>query len=186
MGYLTLPMTPVRDTPRWAKAPHSIDDTWIYGGLNAHITSTINGNIAWPVTNQVIYTPVVVKQMVRIKKLAFGSGTTGTGNIAIGVYNRAGTRLINSGTIAKGTTAVPQVVDTTDLVLKPDLYYIALQCSNATDTFARRTTTFPLFASTGMRSETPTFGLPATATWTVDQTLNYAPIVAMLTETTLA
>lgn len=185
MAYASRLMTPVRDRAPWARPAHSIDSAWAYGSLNTHFTVPTN-NVVWPSANLIIYVPVIVKEMVRVKKLAFGSGTTGTGNIAIGVYSRAGARLINSGTIAKGTTNVPQVVDTTDTVLKPDLYYIALQGSNGTDTFSRSSTTAPILALDGVRSEAAAFGLPATATWTVDQTLAFCPVVEMLTETTLA
>jgi hypothetical protein len=181
MAYTALYADPRRPQPRWALPAHSIDNVWAYGSINTNITNAINTNIAWPAANFAIYVPVVVKHMVTVRKLWFSSGTTGTGNIDMGIYSRAGARVINSGSIAKGTAATEQVIDITDTLLKPDLYYLALQGSNGTDTFARMTVAAPAFAATGVRSQAVgSFGLPSTATWTVDQTLAYLPLMGML------
>jgi hypothetical protein len=184
MGYALFPMTPTLPAGLWAQQPHSMDSVlWpasLYTvGLGAH------GTAAWPATNLAIYVPVRVKTSCIAYKLWFGSEATGTGNIDIGIYNAAGTRLVNSGSVAHGTASTMKVIDITDTRLKPGLYYIALQGSNATDTYFRSAPAAPNLAAAGIRSEAVgSFGLPATATWVVDQTLAFLPSVGILEEPT--
>jgi hypothetical protein len=170
---------------RWAKPISSIDSLWAPGSINAPPFASLGGAV-WPSANLIIYVPVAVRTWVIAKKLWFASDTVGTGNIDIGIYSRAGSRLVNSGTIAHGTANDEKTVDITDTTLKPDLYYIALQGSNGTDTYTRSAPGLPVPAASGVRSEAAGgFGLPASATWTVPNTLNFSPIVGILQETTL-
>src|SRR4030095_14223918 len=185
MGYQLTPITVPRLTRLCSIAPHSIDDVWRYGSQNQGGVAPIAAAV-WPSANLIIYTPVPVKQMVMVRKLWYGAGATGTGNVDIGIYNRAGTRLVNSGSTAKIAASDEQIFDITDLALKPDLYYLALQASNGTDTYNRFAPTAPIAAAHGVRAEAAgSFGCPATAPRTGRHTLAFVPIRGLLTEATL-
>jgi hypothetical protein len=179
-------MTPARGVPTlWGIAPHSIDNLWRYGALNQGSVGPV-GAAAWPTQFMIIYVPLPIRQTLIARKLWLAAGATGTGNVDIGIYNRAGTRLVNSGSTAKIAASNEQVFDTTDVRLKPDLYYLALQSDSTTDTFNRNTPIAPNAAAMGVRTQTPgSLGLPSTATWVINQTLLYVPILGILTEVTV-
>jgi hypothetical protein len=170
---------------QWAIPPQSVDII----GPHGRALTTYNGTTAtaaWPTANLIIYVPVAVRISLVCRKLWVVVQATGTGNIDIGLYNAAGTRLVNSGTTAHGVTGGPKFFDVTDTPLNPGLYYIAVQQDNNTDTYERYAPAIPLLAASGVLSEATTFGLPATATWTVDSTLAFMPIVGLLRDATLA
>jgi hypothetical protein len=178
MGYELRTKTPPRSEGLWARHAHTVDS--FLSDTSFYQNSGSLGGAAWPTANLIIYVPVRLKIAVLARKLFYSSQTVGTGNIDIGVYNRAGSRLVNSGSTAKSTTNALVFVDTTDTRLKPDLYYVALQSSNNTDTFNRTPPAAPYLAYLGVRSEAAGgFGLPATATWVVDQALAYLPHVGI-------
>lgn len=178
---------PKRRLTLWSINTHSINTLHWNGGSRTNYNVVGGSPDVWPAANLIIYVPIVVKQMVLVKKIWFGAGGTGTGNIDLGIYNRAGTRLVSSGTIAHGTGNNEKVVDITDLPLKPDLYYMALQGSNNTDTMYRENLAGPAPAAGGVRDEAAGgFGLPATATWVVDSALGYVPEMGIFVETTVS
>lgn len=141
----------------------------------------------YPTANLAIYTPVVFTDLGVVKKLWVASSTIGTGNFDVGLYNSAGTRLVSTGSTAKGTTTTEQIVDVTDTTVLPGLYYIGFNCSNNTDSFNVTTTTAPYLAASGVLTEAVgSVTLPATATWTVDQTLTKVITCGVLMEATAA
>jgi hypothetical protein len=178
-------MSTVAPRGLWQTPGHSIDNYWAYGTTNSLGTSTSNSAL-WPATDLVIYVPVRVKQRVVAVKLWFGSGAVGTGNVQVGIYDQLGARQIATATTAKQAALDEQVIDITDTTIGPGLYYLALQCSNATDTFFGSPLSAPLPVTTGVRTQAVAFGLPATATWVVNQTHAFVPCVGMLVEGTLA
>lgn len=170
-------------TQLWSGVPHSIDTMTSYGtcfvsGLGAAAAT------AYPTANMAIYVPFRLRHTVTAKKTWVACQTTGTGNIQIGLYDQTGARLITSGNVAKVAAADELVVDTTDTVLAAGLYYMALVDATTTATYHVFVPAAPNAAAYGVRTEAVgSISLPATATWTVNQTLAYIPIMGLFTET---
>ena len=155
-----------------------------FGMMTAQQTPGL-GN-AWPTANLVIYSPLRILSRVIVRKLWFANQATATGNIDIGLYDAGGTKLVSSGSTAKAATNDEQVLDVTDTTIGPGFYYMALTCSNNTDTFMVDADAAPLDAAVGMLTETPgAFGLPTTASWAIAQTLAYNPMMGVLLDTTV-
>ena len=164
-----------------------------YAGLHGHAISSANDLISicltidmlvssstatYPTADLAIYVPVRVKTRVVVRKM-LAAIATASGNVDIGIYNAGGTRLVSTSTTA---AAAPLVVDVTDTTLGPGLHYLAVVADNTTITFDRDNPTAPTLAASGVLTEQLGAGaaLPATATWAVNQTLAYLPMVAAL------
>lgn len=99
-----------------------------HGGAHAQ-----NANIS--VANRATYIPVKVEQSVLCTGMAFTVGTQ-SGNISVGLYNQAGTRLATSGVVATPAPGRQTVAFSAGVYLSPGIYYLALSCDNVTATFA--------------------------------------------------
>ena len=141
----------------------------------------------YPVANQAYYVPVAVRQRVVVRKLWVAVGSTATGNLDVGVYDAVGVRIVSAGSTAK-TSDTEQVVDVTDTTIGPGLYYMALNCSNNTDTFFMDSnSSAPTLGGIGVLSEAVgSVTLPATATWAVDQTVTKYPLMGMFLGTVVS
>ena len=167
----------------WEIPGQSIDTYWAYGSVNLSMLGSFAA-AAWPSANLIIYSPVRIKSRVVARKMWFQSAATGTDNIDIGIYDRGGTRIVSSGAVAKGAVAQEQVVDITDTTIGPGLYYIGFTSTTTTNQFSRSLPTVPNMAAQGARTEAGAGTLPATATWVVDNTLNYFSTTGSFTEPT--
>jgi hypothetical protein len=125
------------------------------------------GTSAWPATRQIYYIPFAISEPFTIVKIFWINGTTSSGNVDAGVYDFAGTRLLNTGSTAQGTVSVVQEVDVTDTTLPgPARYYLALTLDNTTGTIQRTTCPAGFMGGIGVLTETTgSFGLPSTATF---------------------
>jgi hypothetical protein len=167
---------------RWASTRHSIDT--VTDGTFA-LQTAVDNIEAWGTANRATYVPVRVSRRVIVRKLAVGTGTTGTNNLDIGLYDAAGTRLVSTGPQAKGTTLQMQTFDVTDTTIGPGLYYLALNSAGTTDTFfGALGMALGCVAGLGLRSEAVgAVTLPATATWVVANALQTVPLISALTVT---
>lgn len=166
----------------WSTPRFSIDtlsDGWV-------IWQNLGSNaFAWTTANRAIYVPVRVPQRVKVLQLAYLPSTTATGNIDIGLYDQAGARVVSSGSTAKSATAAVIIVDVTDSVIGPGLYYLALNNDTTTDTFLGATIETPPFQSARgvLVEQLASVTLPATAAWSTDDTLAIAPQLAAMLNT---
>lgn len=152
-----------------------------YYGLNEYVLSTggyesvgvelVGLSIAldsagvWAVANQAVYVPISVNTPITVKKMAWLNGAISSGNIDVGIYDAAGTRLVSSGSTAQGTISVVQEVDITDTLLIRGRYYFALAMDNITGTVARGAPVIAACSGMGVLAEASAFVLPATATF---------------------
>lgn len=163
---------------QWAGSHHSIDN--LTGGWMTYQTLPTNAT-PWGTQYRAIYVPIRVPRRVVVRKLGYANTSTATGNYDIGLYDAAGTRLVSSGSTAKTTSAATITYDMTDTTIGPGLYYLALNNDTTTDTFIAQLDNVPTPAARGILTETlGSVTLPATATWIVDQTLGFIPIVTAL------
>lgn len=167
----------------WPAPSFSIDtfnSAWI-----AH-QSGPGSAVTWGVANRAVYVPVRVPRTGVVLKLAASVGATSTGNIDIGLYNTAGTRLVSSGSVTK-LSSQTQVRDVTDTTIGPGLYYLALNNSTTTDSFHAWNEVGTWAVARGVLTEAlGSVTLPDTATWAIDQTLTVVPIISALLVTELA
>lgn len=171
----------VGGTIPWAKPKHSIDtitDAWI--GWQ----TTPNSVLAWGTQYRAIYVPIRVASRVTVVQLGISVAATATGNIDLGIYYPNGTRIVSTGSTTKLAASGVQVVDITDTVLVPGLYYLGANNSTTGDTFNCASITAPLLASWGVLTETlGSVTLPATASWAVDNSLTVYPVISAMLNT---
>lgn len=138
--------------------------------------STIS-SVAWPTANLALFYPFRITRRHNYVRALVANGTVVSGNIDIGVYNTAGTRLFSTGSTAHAGTSQMQSI-TIDWTLDPGFYLLALACSNVTATFIRNGPQSGLQHGSGSRRMTSAFPLPATATLAA-MSNSYLPIVAI-------
>lgn len=157
---------------------HSIDTMSITGRIR-----TGYGEGAWPSANLAIYVPVAVLSRVIVVGLWYANSSGTAGTYDIGLYNDAGTRLLSSGSTSKIGTETEVVWDCTDTTIGPGVYYLALALSNTGDQVFRANCAAPLPAAIGCFTEASANPLPATATFSIDQTQTTVPALGMFLNT---
>lgn len=121
---------------------------------------------AWPASNRAVFVPFRVPVPVTAYKMACGTGTGTTGNFDLGIYDSAGNRIVSTGSTAKTTASSDRIIDITDTVLLPGLYYMAMATDGTTNYIG-----VGLIANVaapkqfGMREAASSFALPATVTY---------------------
>jgi hypothetical protein len=116
--------------------------------------------------------------------VAWKDFATVAGNVDVGIYSEAGTRLVNSGSTAQAGTSTIQKVGIADTAIGPGTYYFALTNSTTTATFSGSTASSQLAPASYCQAETTgAFGLPATATFSPIASNRYAFIAAFYVST---
>ena len=165
---------------QWAKPRHTIDT---YGDIWGAWQTAGSTATAWGTQYRAVYVPIRVPARVTVLELGWYEGVA-TGNIDIGIYDSAGTRLVSAGSTAAGSAW--ESVDVSDTIIGPGLYYAALSSDTAADTYYGFADAAPRPAARGVLTETlANVTLPATATWAVDQTLGFVPLLFVLLVTEL-
>lgn len=120
---------------------------------------------AWGTANTAVYVPIVIGVATTVHQLAWINGATVAGNVDVGIYARAGNRLVSSGSTAQSGVSVPQVVDIANTALAPAQYFLAMVADDATATYVRGggSSSSPLCRASGMAMQASAFPLPATA-----------------------
>lgn len=126
----------------------------------AGLTST-----AWPNANDALFVPIAVPVPVTVYQMACGTGTGTTGNFDLGIYDVGGNLLVSTGSTAKTTANVERVVNVTDTVLLPGLYYLAMSVDDTGAYQAPASIGNVGFVKLlGMRLVSTAFALPSTVT----------------------
>lgn len=150
---------------------------------NGTVPGGSSGEAAWPAANRAIYVPIVVGYRVVVRSLWFAGAYTSSGNYDIGLYDAAGAKLLGKGSTAKSGGDDEIVWDCTDTTIGPGIYYMALACSNNTDTYYRLSSAAPTMTAYGVLVEDSALPLPATATMAIDQALAYMPMMGLFLTT---
>ena len=66
--------------------------------------SQVQGN--WPAANRAIYAPLNMPSGFTVARFMTANGNTATGNLDLGLYNSAGTKLISTGTTARASASL--------------------------------------------------------------------------------
>jgi hypothetical protein len=174
---------------------HSVVGRWepsrnIIGTMSAESLGEELGSMTapttavWPSANLAIYVPFRVAASITVDRMWVYKGGTAAGNIDIGIYNDAGTRLVSLGSTADAGTTVIVTFDVANTTLSRGYYYLAFACSDGTATFARAAIggNMPF----GVKQEASALPLPATATMVDSMTTNYIPILGLTTGSVLS
>lgn len=84
---------------------------------------------AWPANNRAVYYPLQIPGYFTVARFMLGNGASVSGNVDIGLYDAAGSRLISTGSTAQSGTTQVQYIGVTDKSFPPGKYYLALSCS---------------------------------------------------------
>ena len=117
------------------------------------------------VANRAYYQPFYLPTTVQVLKLYIANGATIDGNIDMGIYSTAGTRLVSQGSVAHAGVDVLQPLDIADTVLARGTYYLSFAASSATATFTRIVLNTQICRAAGLLQQNTAFPLPATATF---------------------
>lgn len=92
---------------------------------------------AWPTNNLAIYVPISLSARFTVARFVVANGANSTGNVDVGLYSAAGTRLISTGSTARAGTSVLQYIGVTDQSFPPGHYYLALVASSTTGSYMK-------------------------------------------------
>ncbi len=130
------------------------------GDMGTLLTST-----TWFAANLAFFIPVRFTREEVIRKFYWMNGATVSGNVDCGLYAPDGTKIVSTGSTAQSGTTAIQIVDTTDTVVGPGLFYLALACDNTTAAFGMASSfTNPMIQILGCAEVATSFILPATVT----------------------
>lgn len=169
-----------------ADFPNPIDPHWNVGGVFSTagsllgITNTNPASTAFPSANLAVFVPIRIPQQKTVYKLVVGAGSTAAGNFDVGIYDAGGNKLVSSGATAKGAS-VEHVIDITDTVIGPGLYYLALAADGTNNYIAALTSVSAQFSRlAGVVQADTSYPLPATVTFAAAANA-YAPVIAAYT-----
>lgn len=139
---------------------------------------------AWPTANRAIFVPFEVESPRTATQMVTYNGTTASGNLDAGIYDINGNRLRSTGSTAQAGTAALQVINITDLLLTPGLYFMSLVLDNTTGGFVRNASALLMhMEASGLRHMASAFPLPDPATYAVPNSV-YFPAFGVTTEIT--
>ena len=136
--------------------------------------------------NRAIFFPFRIPHPLLVVKLFAANGTVVSGNIDVGIYDVAGTRLVSSGSTLQAGISAIQEFNIADTLLGPGLFYLAVAMDNVTGTLFRGSSggTAPvpleLLVTQGMAQQATAFPLPATATF-AQVAQDYIPVIGLTT-----
>lgn len=143
------------------------------GFLMARFTSTA---AAWPSANRALFMPVEVQSTCTAYQMCFEVGTQ-SGNLDVGIYDEQAKRLVSSGSTAVAAAGV-QVVDITNTVLTPGVYFLAMSVDNTTATFRKAAIAPPQVQALGVQQQgLASVTLPDPATF-ANPLGTYVPLVS--------
>lgn len=121
---------------------------------------------AWGTANLAIFVPIEIPFSYPVKNLFWYNGATVAGNIDCGVYNDDLARVCSCGSVAQaGVTALQFQVPTTEVLLVPGSYYLAVTSSSTTATLHCQTAgTAVTNRELGLFQQLTALPLPAAAT----------------------
>lgn len=121
-------------------------------------------SLAWPLANLALFLPFATARKMTVSEVWWWNGTTAGGNVDVGIYDRAGTRIQSLGSTARGSVStVVSSTTWTDLILEAGEYYMAFAV-NGTNNIQATGSAAGLCEALGICEMTSAFALPATAT----------------------
>lgn len=155
--------------PPFQPAPLSVITPWSWESVGTQLGAygqAAPGTGAGTVADLAIYVPFEIGRTFVVKEVGWANGTiVGNSNAQVGVYDEAGTQLVECTATTTSGTTITQMVDCTDTTLIPGRYYMAFRAGSATDRFQRIIPAAGLLQSCGIMQQASQTDLPATATF---------------------
>lgn len=118
-----------RKAQRLILGPHSPEFS-THGLLQLQFT-IVSGT--WQSANDPVGVPFRLSEGLTIEQLGWVNGSAAGGNIDVGIYNSAWTRLVSTGSTAGSGNSLPQWVDITDTFVPPNVvHYLVIALNNVT------------------------------------------------------
>lgn len=122
------------------------------------------GGFSHEAANQAQYFPIVIDEPIRVAKVAWVPSAA-NGDIDVGIYNPAGTRMFSTGALAVGAINTVQSASM-DFKFNQGLYYVGVSFSLATGgVYGTTVVNADHVKQLGMFEEDSAHPLPATATF---------------------
>jgi hypothetical protein len=147
-------------------------------------SNTTPNSTTYPTANLAIYMPFRLPTPTLIAQLFCSNGTAVSGNVDVGIYDEAGTRLVSSGSTAQAGTSTNQAFNITDMTIGPGLFYLAVAMDNTTGTLFATTASALNLKFMGFAQEASAFPLPATATFATNAG-TFMPIIGFTSRSVL-
>ena len=169
----------------WAPPMLSVHSPECLGSHLAAIEEGGSVNTGYPAANRAIFLPFTLWRTEIVTKIVIVPGATPSGNVDVGLYDIAGTRLVSSGSTVKGAAATPQALDIADTILGPGLFYMAIAQDGTTQLLAQSPAAVLSLQGWGMAQQATAFPLPATATFATISTAFIPTMGALLAPRTV-
>jgi hypothetical protein len=160
-----IPQVPGRVRPTsFVISPYGPEGSGIQLMMNGTVTAPATA--VWPTGSLAIGFPFVVTQPVTATLLAAFNGSAVSGNVDMGIYDDAGTRLVSIGATAQSGTNAIQSFNITDTPLSPSKRYYLLQVrDNTTGASFRQTHAAAVLSSLGWVQVASAYPLPSSVTF---------------------
>lgn len=173
--------------PSVARVPPRAITPWSFESLGATIAAFADpapATTAWSQANQALFVPFSIPFTKTAKKMFLFNGSAVSGNVDVGIYNDAGTRLVSAGSTAQAGTSAIQEFDITDTALPgSQLLYMAVVLDNTTGAVNSRSGGADEGKLRGILTMASAFPLPSTATFASPSTNFRMPIFGIAFET---
>lgn len=143
----------------------------------ASLTSAASG--AYPTASRMLLFPIALQRRFKAANWFWANGAAVSGNVDVGIYDRALNRLGNAGSTAQVGTSAYQTVSAGGLVLAAGLYYLGIACDNTTATFQRIAPNGTGLAALGALQLAASFPLPSSAAAAGLTNQAYMPLFGM-------
>lgn len=144
---------------------------------NGLLTGTAFAGNGWPASSRALFVPFRLAFPATVYQMACGTGTGTTGNFDLGIYDSGGNKIVSTGSTAKTTASSERIVNITDTLLLPGLYYLAMATDGTTNYLSVVPGNLGFCKLLGMRQMASAFALPTTATYATMSTA-YLPAIS--------
>lgn len=155
-------------------------------GSGLSIASASLGSLnstTFPVANTAYFIPFVVSKPITVVKMFLCNGAAVSGNVDLGIYDSAGTKIISIGSTAQSGTSARQEFDITDTQIGPGQFYMALAIDNTTAATKNGPLSNVILGKAfGIAEQASAFPLPATATFATLSSA-YLPLMGLTVRT---
>jgi hypothetical protein len=137
----------------------------LYGSLDMVEQSA---SAVYPAANRALYFPFLIDTPVTVTQAFAYNGTVEKGKLDIAILDASWNRLVNKGLTAQSGTSALQLLDLTDTLLMPGLYYGGFTATSTEATYFRGVTSAIRLQAAGVQQqalgaevEIPTTATPA-------------------------
>jgi hypothetical protein len=147
--------------------------------LGMQLGDTALSDVIYPAANRAVYIPFVLYRPATAYKMFLFNGAVVSGNIDLGIYDKAGVRLASIGsTVQAGTSNLQEVAFASPVQLGPGYYFMAMSMDNITGQVLRRALGNNEGQAAGQYQQGSAFPLPATATLNALSS-SYIPLIGV-------